>query len=188
MIRANFTAQLHCQHGQIVVADTALSDHPFTSADEDGWLCTEAARNAKGRGFKKTAFSFRYIEHTQDRTHYHITCAEHWDYSGARLERNRNGWLGLYGTHVVGRLVDVIGKGNVFTAADYWKIETLQPWDGNPETAEHIDFYLRDRFGQRVAQSYYTNQDLTLGTDPFLNAGQLEGEVLTFRLRDIQLA
>lgn len=187
MIRANFTAELHCKYGQVVIADTSFSAHPFTSADEDGWLCTEQARDAAAKKgeFKRVAFDFAFIKQEGNRAYYQITCGQHWDYAGSRLERNRNGWLGLYGTNVVGRIIDSV---NLTRAADHWKIETLQPWDGDPESAESIGFYLRDRFGYRVAQTRPDPNKVALSYRPFLNASELPGEVLQFNLRNIQLA
>ncbi|MGE8305150.1 MAG: hypothetical protein ACN6PW_11905 [Pseudomonas kermanshahensis] len=41
MIRSTFTAALHCQYGQVGVIDTPSWAHPFFSADQDGWLCTD---------------------------------------------------------------------------------------------------------------------------------------------------
>ncbi|MDF9616653.1 hypothetical protein P5705_03255 [Pseudomonas entomophila] len=185
MIRSNFTAELHCQHGQVVVVDTAFADHLFTSADEDGWLSTE---RAKPTGFKRVDFSFQFIKHEGDRTHYFITCAQSWDYAGARLEQNKNGWLGLYGTHVIGRIIDAINPSNLLRPTDFWKIETLQPWDGDVQSAQNIEFYLRDKYGHRVSQALPSSETITLSHDTFLNAGKHKGEILKFKLRNIQLA
>jgi hypothetical protein len=190
MIRANFTAELHCKYGQVVIADRSFGAHPFTSADEDGWLCTELGRNTpanKGE-FKRVAFDFEYLKHDENRTYYNITCGQHWDYAGSRLERNSNGWLGLYGTNVVGRIIDSVNLANLVRPADHWKIETLQPWDGNSASAENIAFYLRDRFGYRVAHTRPRLDTIALTYNPFLNASELEGEVLEFNLRNIELA
>lgn len=188
MIHANFTAELHCRHGQVVIADTSFSTHPFTSADEDGWLSTEAARTLDGRNeFKPVRFHFAFIKHDANRTLYYISSAEHWDYTGARLERNSDGWLGLYGTHVLGRVTDSVNPVNLFSAAQYWKIETLSPWDGELQSAESTAFYLRDQYGHRVAHTRPAADTFALSYGHFLNASELPGEVLEFRLRDIQL-
>lgn len=190
MIRANFTAELHCNYGQVVIADTSFSAHPFTSADEDGWLCTEQSRDcaAKKGEFKRAAFDFAFIEQKDNRTYYQISCGQHWDYAGSRLERNNNGWLGLYATSVVGRIIDSVNLANLTRAADHWKIETLQPWDGDLGSAESIGFYLRDRFGYRVAHTRPDPNSVALTNQPFLNASERPGEVLQFNLRNIKLA
>ena len=193
MIRANFTATLHNVHrGQIVVADNNV--HPVLGLDEDGWLCTTAARRSVPRSadeFQRLAFHFEFIEHREDRTHYYITCAEHWAYIGARLESSSNGWLGLYGTHVAGRVRDVLNAPhpyNLLRTRPYWKIETLQPWDGTVESAGLVPFYLRDMNGYRVAESLSDNVPvLDLGRQYYLNASERTGDVLEFFLSDIQL-
>lgn len=189
MINANFTAELHCRHGQVVVADTSFSAHPFTSADEDGWLSTEAARTRKGqKAFKPVAFYFEFLRQEENRTLYYISCAQHWDYQGARLERNSDGWLGLYGTHVAGRVLDALNPANLVRSREYWKIETLAAWDGDVRSAESISFYLRDKHGQRVAHTHPSGDKVALDYGLYLNASQLPGEVLEFQLRNIQLA
>lgn len=186
MINADFTAELHCRHGQVVVTDTSIFAHPYISADEDGWLSTEAAR-AEQKEFKPIAFHFKFIKQEVDGALYSISCAQHWDYQGARLERNSDGWLGLYGTHVVGRLIDALNPLDLIRPKAYWKIETLAPWDGNMLSAESIPFYLRDEHGHRVAQTSTSDHKNSFTCGLFLNASQLEGEVLEFQLRKIQL-
>lgn len=186
MIHSNFTAELHCRYGQVGVADTSFSEHPINSAAQDGWLCTRKQRPDKN-GFKAVAFDFVFIEKTANRVHYHINCADAWDYSGASLERNSNGWLGLYGTHVVGRLIDAINPANLFGDREHWKIETLQEWDGDLQSAEGIEFYLRDQDGHRVAQVGTRKDEMGLG-HYFLNSTKGGGEILTFTLRNITVA
>lgn len=185
MILANFTAELHCQHGQVGIADTSFSDNPITSADEDGWLCTRNKRSDKD-GFKAVAFEFVFREQTRDRIHYTINCANEWDYKGAKLERNSNGWLGLYGTHVAGRFIEALNPANLLGRQDFWKIAIPQEWDGDVNSAETIEFHLRDRHGHRVSQARSSFDGLSHGW--YLNAGDKQGELLTFTLRNIVLA
>ncbi|MFK3771211.1 hypothetical protein [Pseudomonas sp. NPDC089406] len=183
MINANFTAELHCRHGQIGVADTSFSDHFITSAVEDGWLCTQSWR-PKGREqtFKAVRFAFSFIEQAGDRTHYHITCIDNWDYKEAKLERNSNGWLGLYGTHVVGRLMDALNPANMFGRRGFWKIQQLSEWDGDLNSIEAVDFYLRDHLGHQVSR---TKNDR--GPEFYLNAGIPGFEILKFTLKNVEL-
>ncbi|MNC64748.1 hypothetical protein D3C75_1149780 [compost metagenome] len=77
---------------------------------------------------------------------------------------------------------------NLLRTRPYWKIETLQPWDGTVESAGFIPFYLRDMNGYRVAESLSDNVPvLDLGRQYYLNAGERTGDVLEFFLSDIQL-
>ncbi|WP_191833295.1 hypothetical protein [Pseudomonas fluorescens] len=189
MIRSTFTAELHCQYGQVGVIDTPLSAHPIFSADQDGWLCTEALRGETA-SFKPVIFEFTFIKETENRIHYTINCADTWDFAGARLEQNRNGWLGLYGTYVIGRVADALNPANLLPPLqDQWKIETLQEWDGDVESAESIEFYLRDKHGHRVAQvlARYTRNKPPLRYW-FLHAGDMDGEILRFCLRNIKVS
>lgn len=184
MIKSNFTAELHCKYGQVVIADTSILTPFIVSNDQDGWLSTEQS----GGDFKRVAFSFEFLRSDATRSYYKISCDQHWDYSGSRLGRNNNGWLGLYGTHIVGRIIDTVNPVTLLSQPDHWKIETLQPWDGDPASAESIPFYLRDSFGHRVAHSTPSQGTFTMVNKPFLNASSLPGEVLEFKFRNIQLA
>lgn len=188
MIHANFTAELHCSHGQIGVADTDEFNNPTFQEDQDGWLCAHDSRPPRF-GFKPVLFAFQFIKQEVERSYYYIYAANNWDYRGARLEQNKNGWLGLYGTHVAGRIIDAFNPVNLLRIQDAWKIQTLQPWDGDPATAEGIEFHLRDRNGHRVSevgeQRYYRGYQHTF---LFLHAGDREGEILKFTLRNVTLA
>ncbi|MBV4490518.1 hypothetical protein [Pseudomonas oryzicola] len=192
MIQANFTAELHCQHGQVGVVETPLYIHPLFSLDQDGWLCTEHQRGDTP-SFKPITFMFRFLKHKGDRIHYAINGAQTWEYFGSSLQRNRNGWVGLYATHILGRIIDSALPPNIIEEAYHgrgqWKIETLEPWDGQLETAEDVPFYLRDIDGYRVAlaRSVYT-RDKVKRHYWFLNASSKEGEILVFKLKNIQPA
>ncbi|AGZ36267.1 hypothetical protein C4Q28_08770 [Pseudomonas sp. SWI6] len=189
MLHRTFTAELHCQHGRVGVVETPLAAHPLYAADQDGWLCTEDYRGAT-LSFRPITFEFVFIEEKHDRTLYRIQCADTWEYRGARLQQNKNGWLGLYGTHVAGRIIDALNPVNLLpTRQTIWKIETLQPWDGDIQSAENIEFYLRDKDGYRVAhiKSVYTRNKPHLH-HWFLNAGNMDGEILRFQLRNITVA
>ncbi|WP_194787980.1 hypothetical protein [Pseudomonas sp. UFMG81] len=184
MILENFTAELHCRHGQVGVADTSFTDNIITSADEDGWLCTRNARTNQ-EGFKAVSFNFKFHKKNSDRILYAISCADEWDYIDARLERNKNGWLGLYGTHIAGRYIDAIST-LIHGSQEYiWRIEPLQKWDGNVNSAETIEFYIRDHHGHRVSQTRALVNGR--GNGSYLNASEQEGEILTFTLRNIVL-
>ncbi|MDZ3993226.1 hypothetical protein [Pseudomonas sp. Teo4] len=189
MLQRTFTAELHCQYGRVGVVETPLAADPRFSADQEGWLCTEDRRGAT-LSFKPIVFQFLFIEKKNDRIHYRVNCADTWQYAGARLEQNKNGWLGLYGTHVIGRVIDALNPANLLPALQpIWKIETLQAWDGDIQNAENIAFYLRDRNGHRVAQveSIYRRSTPHL-RHWFLNAGQMDGEILKFHLHNIKVS
>lgn len=184
MILSDFVAELHCQHGQVGVATTTFGDNPIKSAGEDGWLCTKAARPDEAR-FDPVAFHFQFLEQKGDRIHYNISCAEGWAYKGALLAQNSDGWVGLYGTHVVGRIVDALSPASLFNGvfnSSFWKIDTHGEWDGTVEGAEKVSFYLRDTEGYIVhqARSQYSGY--------YVRARASGGDHLTFNLRNIQLA
>lgn len=185
MINRNFTAELHCSYGQVVIADASFSDYPFTSLDEDGWLCTEIAREKYAKvGFKHVAFDFTFRRQDEHRWIYTIRGAQDCDYAGARLCRNRNGWLGLYGSNVVGKIINKLPPDSFF-GQDEWKLQPLMDWDGDMKSAESIPFYIRDSFGHRVARTWTSASNQR--PVRFLNASERTGEVLTFQLRNIQL-
>lgn len=189
MLQRTFTAELHCQHGRVGVVETPLAAHPLYSADQDGWLCTEDHRG-ETVSFKPIVFQFLFIEKKHDRVHYRIHCANTWEYAGARLENNKNGWLGLYGTHVAGRIIDALNPVNLLPSLKpIWKVETLQAWDGDIQSAEDVEFYLRDRHGYRVAliENIYARNNPRLH-HWFLNAGTMDGEILRFHLHDIKVS
>ncbi|ANY88731.1 MULTISPECIES: hypothetical protein [Pseudomonas] len=182
MITASFTAELHCQYGRIGVAHTQLEDHFVTSADIDGWLCTQESKH-----FKPMRFLFTFQRQTQTRTYYRITCADSWQYRGAELRQNNNGWLGVYGTHVVGRMLDALNPINLLPSTT-WKIDMLDAWNGDPNSAAHKDFYLRNSDGFRVARSTLNpHREAVLNGGSFLNASSREGDVLVCRLSNIEL-
>ncbi|MNJ66337.1 hypothetical protein D3C77_624070 [compost metagenome] len=90
----------------------------------------------------------------------------------------------MYATHLVGRVIDALNPTtplSISSGARLWKIETLQEWDGKVGSAGGIECYLRDSHGHRVAQVAYLNGR------SYLHAGDLDGEILTFRLRNIRL-
>ncbi|WP_288439724.1 hypothetical protein [uncultured Pseudomonas sp.] len=188
MIQSTFTAELHCHYGRIGVVETPIWVHPTLSLDVDGWLCTE--HHLRGTSsFKPIRFEFAFVEKGNNRIYYKIKCVTSWEYKDARLAKNGNGWLGLYGTHVLGRLLDL--PHDLFSQSrNKWKIELLQPWDGDVASAEHIDFHLRDLQGHRVSVVPYrhvSNKDSDNLRLWFLNAGDKQGEVLTLQLRNIEL-
>ncbi|MNN68488.1 hypothetical protein D3C81_1842020 [compost metagenome] len=91
---------------------------------------------------------------------------------------------------MIGRLVDKLDPINALPShQDQWKIETLQEWDGDVESAESIEFYLRDKHGHRVAQvlARYTRNKPPLRYW-FLHAGEMDGEILRFFLRNIKVS
>lgn len=186
MIRSKFTAELHCQRGRVGVADTDFRIRDRASFDQDGWLCTEDSRDV-AREFKPVRFRFTFIKEESNRLHYYINAADTWIYKDSRLEQNKKGWLGLYGTGVLGRIIDAINPTS-FLPQQQWKIETLQQWDGRMETLADIEFYLRNRHGYRVAErlSIYTLSTPTL-YNRFLHAGQEDGEILKFHLHNVEV-
>lgn len=187
MIRSNFTAELHCQYGRVGVVDTPISAHPIFSADQDGWLCTDDKRG-ESVSFKPIRFRFEFVRHetAPDRHFYYITCVDSWEFSGAKLDSNSNGWVGLYGTYILGRLNEELNP--FYWIPVIWKIQCLQEWDGDIESAPDIEFYLRDRNGYRIAhaEAIYERNHPRL-RHWFLNAGPNEGEILKFHLHEIKL-
>ncbi|MEC4559797.1 hypothetical protein [Pseudomonas inefficax] len=189
MIQHDFTAELHCKYGQIGVVETPIYVHPLFSLDQDGWLCTEDQRGDTV-SFKPLTFTFRFIRNTGDRVHYNIYGAQTWEYFGASMKKNRNGWLGLYATHILGR---AIGAYDTFESLvdnqGQWKIEALDTWDGDLQSVESVPFYLRDQNGYRVALSKSTYiREYIKKHYWFLNAGTKEGEILTFHLKNVKAA
>ncbi|MBF8700127.1 hypothetical protein [Pseudomonas putida] len=193
MIKADFTAELHTHAGRVVVAESSIGQHPFTWLDEDGWLCVDNHRNKHARDeIGRIAFDFTYIKSEKGRDLYYISCNNHWKFAGARLEQNPRGWLGLYGTGVIGRVTDAVAnfKPQLAGLGDYWKIDAFDDWDGDLRSAEEIPFYLRDKHGHRVASTRPedASTDLSLTFDRFLNASATPGQILTFYLKNIRLA
>lgn len=189
MFPTTFTAELHCQHGRVGVVETPIYVHPAFSIDQDGWLCTEDQRGDTP-SFLPIRFLFKFVKKSGNRLHYQINGAETWKYFGSILRQNKKGWLGLYASHVMGRLLEwsppsVIDK--AFNDQAQWKIELLQEWDGSLESAGNIPFYLRDASGYRVAlvKAIY-DREKPVRHNWFLNAGEKDGEILVFHLKDIQ--
>jgi hypothetical protein len=188
MIRANFTAELYTRFGRVGVSDTSvdyLGPLAINSAKHEGWLCTEAGLNLPNPilEFFPLRFHFQYVKEEPSRTYYFISGTDSVAYSGSRLEQSKNGWLGMYGTHLVGRVTDALNPANLldnFSDKHLWKIETLQEWDGEVASARGIEFYLRDSQGHRVAQ-------VAECAHSYLHAGDLDGEILKFQLHNIRL-
>lgn len=191
MIRSTFTAALHCQYGQVGVVDTPLWAHPFFSADQDGWLCTDYKRG-DSVSFRPIEFTFTFIEAANNRLHYKINCTTGVKFLSGRLEQNSNGWLGLYGYAWGDDLANCIFPPSLLARLpalqDTWKMELLGPWDGDLESAENVEFYLRDEKGHRVAQveSRYSRNRPPL-RHWFLHAGNKAGDILRFHLHDIKV-
>ncbi|MCY1411896.1 hypothetical protein D3C76_945380 [compost metagenome] len=190
MIHSSFTAELHCQYGQIGVVDTPTYVHPLFSLDQDGWLCTEDQRG-ETPSFRPLRFSFHFIKATDNRIHYAIGGENTWEYFGSRLQKNKNGWLGLYATHILGRIISLPPEllKIAVEGLEQWKIDPQAAWDGNLERADTIPFYLRDQQGHRVSliKSIYTREKPNRHYW-FLNAGEKDGEILTFYLKNIQVS
>jgi len=188
MLHNSFTAELHCQYGRVGVVETPVYVHPLFSLDQDGWLCTEDQRDPAS--FKPVTFHFKFIKQSGDRLHYDITGEDTWQYFGSKLRKNANGWLGLYASHVVGRVVAYstpLLYRQVFGGQE-WKIQALDEWDGNFDDVEQIRFYIRDSEGHRIAlaKEVYT-RDKEKIHHWFLNAGNKDGELLVFTFKNIQL-
>ena len=190
MIHSTFTAELHCQHGRVGVVDTPIYAHPLFSLDQDGWLCTEDQRG-DSPSFMPVTFEFRFVKQSGDRIYYTIHGADTWEYFGSRLQKNDNGWLGLYASHILGRITGWSPPaifGLALSGQQQWKIQTLDAWDGNLDNIEDIHFYLRDSEGHRVAlaKDIYTRENIKYH-HWFLNAGDKEGEILLFTPKNIKL-
>lgn len=163
MIRSDFIAELHCSYGQVGIADTHLIPtlgSVFNELTQDGWLCARKGR--PGNGFEPIVFKFEYLEETADRIHYQIKCRSPASDGWARLEQGLDGWLGLYGTNLIGAATDLLDPPRLLDrlqGSNFWKIETLQEWDGELASAEAVDFYLRDAQGYRVSNIYSSPSD-----------------------------
>ncbi|MFK3771210.1 hypothetical protein [Pseudomonas sp. NPDC089406] len=173
MINTHFTAELHCKYGRIGVTQYPHAWAADLPAKYDGWLRPE---HRGAHGFRPVEFKFQFVKQT-DRHIYTITATGDWAYAGARLEKSKKGWLGLYSTHVAGRVIDWATFGPLFTAE--WKIEPLQHWDGEPGSISEVSFHLRDADGHRVA--------LINEGGYYMNAGETPGEILTFTLDNVRL-
>ncbi|HDS1680133.1 TPA: hypothetical protein QEM39_001644 [Pseudomonas putida] len=186
MIRSHFTAELHSQHGHVGVIETSagvpLIYAPLENEDS-GWLCHNQPERIGT--FVPVRFQFQFLKATDNYVHYSLTATGAGAYEGARLEANKFDWLGLYGTHTLGTIVDALNPVKLLER-HYWKVEPLQDWDGEVTSAASVDFNLRDRHGYRVCEAM---NDPLIGSikGKFLRAGDNDGEILTFRLHDIQL-
>lgn len=184
MIHSNFTAELHCKYGQVGAVNWPFGHSPLDSTAEDGWLCAQRTYS-EAKAFEPLRLRFRFIEQVNERTHYKIYCEEGFSFKGARLDQSRGGWLGLYGAFVVGRLIDSLNPiGAAELNSTIWKIQALEAWDGSVEGAEGLPLHLRDGLGFRVALA----KAKPGSKSRFLHAGEGDAEVLTFQLRNIQLA
>jgi hypothetical protein len=198
MIHSNFTAELHCQHGRVGVAATGYYDSPFSPLSQ-GWLCPDE-KQADTAYLTPVVFDFTFIEQRGDRIHYHINCSDTFDYAGARLAQDNSGWLCLYGMSVAGRIWNALNPANLFPQSQpEWKFELLQPWDGDIESIEEVEFYLRNRHGYRIAlvDSHHVDTSAprwALEKQPrtyehwYLHAGTKDGEILRFCLRNVKPA
>lgn len=189
MSTSNFTAQLHYYDGQIGVVDSL-------DPSQDGWLCTRL--HDKFRGVR---FAFTFIDADDRGRSYRISAAEGWAYEGALVQSNGNGWVGLYGLGVVGRIMEALAAArNLGEAAD-WRMETLTEWDGDMKTAENVEFHLLDKHGQAMAIRKYSHDFLqpsgALGKRPqvkqktfdYLSVDkEAQHKKVRFMLRDIRPA
>lgn len=116
------------------------------------------------------ALRFDYVNHTEDRFHYHISAAasaQH--YAGAKLGVSANGYLGFY---------------QVAEVVDYWKLEL----EGENLDPRHIEFTLRDHRGHKVGATTQSMSDFWTSFRPkpltkveFLNVDS--GEEVFFQAR-----
>lgn len=187
MIHSNFTAELHSQHGQVGVIETSagvpLIYAPLENEDS-GWLCHNRP-DLRGT-FIPVRFQFQFIKAKEKQAYYSLTTTGAGDYEGSRLEANKFDWLGLYGTHTLGNIVDAVNPVRLL-GQHYWKVEPLQNWDGEVTSAASVDFNLRDSNGYRVCEAM-NNPVIGSIKGKFLRAGNNDGEILTFRLHDIRLS
>ncbi|RAS31649.1 MULTISPECIES: hypothetical protein [unclassified Pseudomonas] len=186
MIRSNFTAELHSQHGQVLVtsygtlgtkSEVLLPLTGFTN----GWLCHHPG---KRNNLIPMKFHFEYIRSEENRVIYQITAGETLEFKWARLDKDNADRLGLYGTGLIGRITDNLSPVNVVKNTldlHYWKVQPLEEWDGDINSADKIDFYLRDKYGYRVAVAN------DRANTKNLYAGSADGEILRFRLRNIEV-
>lgn len=180
MIRSNFTAELHSQHGQVSVSSYGRIGTPTEvllplSGFTNGWLS-----HGDGPNYTPMRFHFEYVRSEENRILYQITAGETVEFKGARLDKSNDDYLGLYGTGIVGRVTDALNPANLVSDTlnqRYWKVEPLAEWNGDVNSADTIDFYLRDKLGYRVA----------VADNKQLYAGPAEGEILRFKLRNIKV-
>lgn len=143
MTTSNFTAHMTYDYGQVGVVDSL-------DPSQDGWLC-----NHLHDKFRPLRFAFTLIS-TDDRTRsYRISAAEGWAYVGALVQSNNNGWVGLYGLGVVGRIMESLAAARGLGEAADWRMETLTEWDGDLKSAENMEFHLLDKHGQAIGLEKY---------------------------------
>lgn len=204
MIRANFTASLTSNQGDIGISDTSLFVSGIkTGLDIDGWLCARNEFISEGPvllahgviRFLPITFRFQYRKDEHGHPRYTISAdigdIGDFAYAGARLEVNRNGWLGLYSTHLGGRIIDSLSpvpSASQLLGTDTWRIEALEEWNGNMDNVENIDFHLFNSNTLPITLDIqeYVHEGFK-STVPFLRTANAGSESLMFRLRDIKL-
>jgi len=200
MIRANFTASLTSNQGDIGISDTSLPVTGITTGlDIDGWLCARNEFISEGPllsahgviRFLPITFKFQYTNDERGHPRYTISADNgNFAYTGARLEVNRNGWLGLYSTHLAGRIVDSLSPfpGVSQLRTNSWRIEALEEWDGSMDNVENIDFHLYNYNALPIKLDIqkYVHEGFR-STVPFLRTANAGSGSLMFRLRDIKL-
>ncbi|MFF7106884.1 hypothetical protein [Pseudomonas sichuanensis] len=178
MIPRHFSAELHCQFGQIVVFNAP--SQPPEHMPLNGWLVIDKGNHPNW--FKRVAFDFRYLKSEGGRQLYHVESARRSAYESNRLEQSINGWLGLYSHYAVGNTAYLApGIGHI-KRQPFWKIEALAEWDGDLTKIEQVEFYMRDKDGYRVSNAYSQFYDYY-----GLHAGTRDGDILKFKLRNITL-
>ncbi|QXH34447.1 hypothetical protein [Pseudomonas muyukensis] len=180
MIQRDFTAELHCQYGQIVVTSVPSSeDDGIQHALRKNWLVVDQGNDPAW--FRRLTFHFKYLKTDGARHHYQIEIAEPSSIKRQRLEKSTNNWLKFYDHLALGNTAHLSFL-NLTARRQYWKIQVLGEWDGDMASAQQVEFYLRDAAVYRVANTYSALYDY-FG----LHAGPDDGDILKFHLRNITL-
>lgn len=189
MKATKFTAELAYDQGTIGIVDSTLNPR------QDGWLCPR-----KHKQYSPMRFTFTLQDERNGKRFYHIHAAEGWAYTGAMVQTSLNGWVGLYGLGVVGRLVDYVTAVNHRGVDPRWQIQALTDWDGDLKTLENVELHLLDRYGQAMSIESYVHESVTptgIGKLPTtshtrayyvsVNKGAQDRKI-RFKLRDIRAA
>lgn len=106
------------------------------SLADTGWLCLP--EQSKRHTAVPLSLRFDFIEQTDDRTHFRISCATDFKgYRGTHLNTSSNGFLGLY---------------QAFAPEAFWKTEEVAVFAGFGDLRPA--FHLRDHMGMLVRKKF----------------------------------
>ncbi|MFF7708538.1 hypothetical protein [Pseudomonas sp. NPDC007930] len=188
MLEQDFTAEIICTTpeigGSVALSNTIGIDqflNPFNTLLE-GWahLTTTSAQSFS----VIMRFAFKYRESQPERVLYAINGTGDVNlFRFGSLGYGNDGQVALYDFSILNDAVNYFVPRPLqpSTVSD-WKLQPLAEWDGTPEGAEQVDFYLRNDAGERIGL-----QPVILpGGQRMLGLNTAEGEPLTFRFKGIQ--